>query len=61
MNQHDAGNQAVAHADIDAVGDERLPDGRCAIRSDFVEGQTGESRQEFADEAAMAVVLRARE
>jgi hypothetical protein len=54
VNQHDACNQAVAHADVDAVGDERLPDGGRAIRGGFVEGQTGESRQEFGDEAAFA-------
>jgi hypothetical protein len=52
VNQHDACNQAVAHADVDAVGDERLPDGGRAIRGGFVEGQTGERRQEFGDEAA---------
>jgi len=61
VDQHDACNQAVAHADVDAVGDERLPDGGRAIRGGFVEGQTGESRQEFGDEAALAVVPRARE
>ena len=59
MDQHDACNQAVAHADVDAVGDERLPDGGRAIRGGFVEGQTGESRQEFADEATLADLPRA--
>ena len=56
MDQQDACNQAVAHADVDAVGDERPPDGGRAIRGGFVEGQTGESRQEFSDEATLAVV-----
>src|SRR5262245_16689562 len=61
VRERDAGDQAVAHPDVDIVGNERLPDGGRAIRGDFVEGQTGESRQEFGDEAALAVVPRASE
>jgi len=59
VRERDAGDQAVAHPDVDIVGDERLPDGGRAIRGDFVEGQTGESRQEFADEATLADLPRA--
>jgi len=43
VNQHDACNQAVAHADVGTVGDEHLPGAGRAICGGFVKGQTGES------------------
>ena len=58
MDQDNACNQAVTHANVDAFAHECLSDEGRAIRGGLVEGQTRERRQEFGDETALALAPR---